>query len=104
MISSCSCSETLLVFRVTTSHFSGVVRITWVSYNSFFDNYMSPVYSLTLTPRYFKRLENFSTISEANAFMGDMYTIFHSISIQKYLEVMIIQYHGLLIDMFRDLL
>jgi len=66
-------------FLVTTSHFSGVVTNICVSYISYFDNCISPVNSRTIIPKYFNLFVNFSTISAASAFIGDIYMHLNSI-------------------------
>ena len=62
-------------FRVTTSHFSGVVTMSWVATISRFVSCMSPVYSRTWMPSGASDLENLATSSCASAFIGAMYTI-----------------------------
>lgn len=57
-----------------------MVKIICVSDNSFLDNYISPVNSLTFIPKYFNLFENLSTISDAKAFIGEIYTILNSLS------------------------
>jgi len=58
-------------FLVMTSHFSGVVTMTWVSRISCLLSYISPVSSLTVSFNGFSLSWNFSTISAARAFMGE---------------------------------
>ena len=58
--------------RVTTSHFSGVVTRIYVSYISYLESCISPVNSFTIIPKYFNLVENFSTISDASAFIGEI--------------------------------
>src|ERR1700761_7664360 len=67
-------------FRVTTSHFSGVVTMICVSATSAFVNCMSPVSSRTRIASHWSRLTNFLTISAANAFIGALDQLQRSIS------------------------
>mmetsp|Transcript_8845 Transcript_8845/g.25709 ORF Transcript_8845/g.25709 Transcript_8845/m.25709 type:complete len:221 (-) Transcript_8845:736-1398(-) len=61
-------------FRVTTSHFSGVVTMRFAASASSRVSCASPVYSRTVRPRHIKRLLNLLTTSCASAFMGATYT------------------------------
>ena len=58
------------VFRVTTSHFSGVVISICVLAISVLVSYMSPVSSFTVRPSGANRRPNPSAISAASAFIG----------------------------------
>ncbi len=63
-------SSSLPGFRVTTSHFSGVVMIMDVSIISALVSCMSPVSSLTIILKGASFFENVAAISAARAFIG----------------------------------
>ena len=62
-----------VLLRVMTSHFSGVVTMTWVACSSRCVSCMSPVSSLTTTPQQPSFSENFWVTSAARAFIGATY-------------------------------
>lgn len=72
MRSPTDCTSASEPLRVTTSHFSGVVTMSWVITISRFVSCMSPVYSRTWSPSGASDLENLATTSAASAFMGAM--------------------------------